>query len=403
MNKNIILLLFFFFINCLFVTAFNSVSASELVENSWTTKTPMSQARSGLGVVAVDGQIYAIGGFGVNGYTGINERYDTKIDAWITLKPMSTPRGYFAIVTHQSKIYCIGGIDKNGASESNEVYDTVANKWSTKKSIPYNGGPYISANVVNEKIFVISGSTLFMYDPNSDSWSEKAHVPDANYGPYEGDNIAVTVYNKILAFFNYFKNPSSPLKQKVMIYDTETDVWREKNVPPYTFPPSGGDAVATTGNYALQRVYILQYTSNYVYDPVSDTWSTAKNLPTERRGFGAAVINDVLYIIGGYIPHHFTSHSDYTEPLAIVEQYVPIGYSPVPLNPEPSDSLVTSKPEPSTSLLTYFRVAILAIIIIGAIVTTLFFYSKKKMDLRKELGVYGGITMNHGVRIQHTL
>ncbi|MDR2700340.1 MAG: hypothetical protein LBC12_06000 [Nitrososphaerota archaeon] len=29
-------------------------------------------------VVAVDGQIYAIGGFGVNGYADTNERYDTK-------------------------------------------------------------------------------------------------------------------------------------------------------------------------------------------------------------------------------------------------------------------------------------------------------------------------------------
>jgi hypothetical protein len=52
---------------------FNSVSASSLVENSWTPKAPMQQARNSLGVIAVDGKIYAIGGYTVNDkIVGIN-------------------------------------------------------------------------------------------------------------------------------------------------------------------------------------------------------------------------------------------------------------------------------------------------------------------------------------------
>ncbi|MCL1970209.1 MAG: hypothetical protein FWF66_01940 [Candidatus Bathyarchaeota archaeon] len=53
---------------------FSSVSASELVENSWNTKAPLSQARASLGVVAVDGKIYAIGGYAVHDvslYSGV--------------------------------------------------------------------------------------------------------------------------------------------------------------------------------------------------------------------------------------------------------------------------------------------------------------------------------------------
>jgi len=89
---------------------FSSVSSSsELVEDSWNTKTPMSQARSGLGVVAVDGKIYAIGGRTETGFVGTNECYNPKTDKWITLKPMPTPRRSFAIAEYQDKIYCIGG------------------------------------------------------------------------------------------------------------------------------------------------------------------------------------------------------------------------------------------------------------------------------------------------------
>lgn len=52
-------MLLFFFISGTFVATFNPVSASELAENSWNTKMPMSQARQGLGAVTVDGKIYA--------------------------------------------------------------------------------------------------------------------------------------------------------------------------------------------------------------------------------------------------------------------------------------------------------------------------------------------------------
>jgi hypothetical protein len=58
-NKFVSFLLAFFFISGSFATVFSSVSASELVEDSWNTKQPMSQARANLGVVAVavDGNV----------------------------------------------------------------------------------------------------------------------------------------------------------------------------------------------------------------------------------------------------------------------------------------------------------------------------------------------------------
>ncbi|MCL1976735.1 MAG: kelch motif-containing protein, partial [Candidatus Bathyarchaeota archaeon] len=95
----------FFFTSGTFVVAFNPVSASELVEDSWNTKAPMSEPRGGLGVVAVDGKIYAIGGQTNDGYVGTNERYDPKTDKWITLASMPTPRDHFAMVAYEGNPY----------------------------------------------------------------------------------------------------------------------------------------------------------------------------------------------------------------------------------------------------------------------------------------------------------
>jgi GH43 family beta-xylosidase len=110
MNKLFSLMLIFFFISGSFVGVFGSASASRLVENIWVPKTPMSQTRFSLGVVAVDDKIYAIGGFTQSGYLGTNEQYDPATDTWTTLASMPTPRNEFAIAACQGKIYCIGGM-----------------------------------------------------------------------------------------------------------------------------------------------------------------------------------------------------------------------------------------------------------------------------------------------------
>jgi N-acetylneuraminic acid mutarotase len=169
MKKFVVAILLFFFIISLIVTAFNHVSAVDLVENSWNTKAPMTQARYGLGVVAVEGKIYAIGGITTNGLVGTNEQYDPLLDMWVTLEPMPTARSFFAIATYQSKIYCIGGyvpgewpLAPSNETCVNEVYDISTNSWSSKSPFPgkLNGEDFTSygrmcvqAHVVDGKIF----------------------------------------------------------------------------------------------------------------------------------------------------------------------------------------------------------------------------------------------------------
>ncbi|MDR2700185.1 MAG: hypothetical protein LBC12_05185 [Nitrososphaerota archaeon] len=330
MNNFVPFVLIFFFITGLFVVAFNSVSAAELFEDSWNTKAPMSHSRSDFGVVTVNGKICAIGGYTSysDGIGGLNECYDPVTDTWATLEPMSTPRAGFAIAEYKCKIYCIGGENLVNVVEA---YNVVTNSWSTQAPVPSNTSNAfrLHASVLNGKIFVINKGDLcvYMYDPVADFWTEKNRVLAAHLS--WGHSIVLTVVDgKMIVIGEFYSGPSYPYEQKVLIYDPKTDTWNEANSTVIDTLHNFAGA-ATTGRYAPKRVYILGETGNYAYDPANNDRTTIVALPTDREGFGIAVIDDVLYIIGGYTiswGHSQFGSVGFATLSALNEQYVPIGY-----------------------------------------------------------------------------
>jgi N-acetylneuraminic acid mutarotase len=343
----LLLVLVFLTASCIMV-AKPAFSSAEVVEDSWTSKAPMQQARAGLGVVAVNGKIYAIGGTTAGGqyppdvsrggFVGTNEEYDPATDTWTTKASMPTPRDYFAIAAYQNKIYCIGGavgftFDERtrlyGYIESSvtEVYDTVTNTWETRASLPY-AELNLQAQVVNGKIYVMGGAFTYVYDPENDSWALKKQMPVSHPLP-------VVVDDKIIVTGEVSTGWDSS-EQKILIYDTETDSWSEGASGPTVVV--GGAAGATTGVKAPKRVYVLGVPrgfpnpiNNQVYDPEADAWTAATPLPTHLMDFGVAVVNDILYLIGGYYTESREAwlHGLVT-PTAVNEQYIPIGYGVPP-------------------------------------------------------------------------
>jgi len=281
-------------------------------ENTWTQKTPLPHARGYLGVVASDNEIYAIGGRDtlvsdsiiISGtLVGYNEAYNPKTDKWTTKTPMPTPREDFAIAYYQNKIYCTGGIwssiSGKGAllTDTNEVYDIQTNTWSTKKPLPQalNGQ---QANVVEGQIYVIGGedqkgkhlNDTFVYDPASDTWTTKAPMPFATSG-----YISTVHNNKIYIIGGVLAGC------RIQIYDPQTDTWSTgSDLPP-------GDGVGTgsgvtSGIKVPVQIYALSDDgSNKIFDPISNNWTNGDSIPTIRRAFGSAVLDDMLYVVGGIV------------------------------------------------------------------------------------------------------
>ncbi len=290
----------------------NPVSANTLHQNSWAELPPMNVARAWLGVAAVNGEIYAIGGSTASGsepasfpygninldhFVSTNEEYDPTNRTWSYAAPMPTPRMAFAIATFQGKIYCIGGRSiagdmAGGYTTVNEVYDPETNSWENKAPMPTANG-WIDAKVVDDKIYIRNSipntsAGYYVYEPASDTWNDSV---------------------------------STPIDGKLLLDD----------IP---------DGYETTGVMSPMMVYTFNagFNSNVkAYNPENDSWQNGVASPLDRNGFGVAVANDIFYVVGGYTYSFIGNFA----PLTANEAYTPFGYG----TPDPSYVLEHTPPQ----------------------------------------------------------
>jgi hypothetical protein len=321
MSKGVaaVVVLFFVIASCIAVKP--ALSSADVAEDSWVSMASMQVARSSLGVAAVNGKIYAIGGGAENGVVGTNEEYDPATDTWTYKSSMPTPMGQFATAAYQNKIYCISG-------NVNEVYDPETDTWETKEPMPTPRSG-VGANVVNGKIYVtggyvpnsssLTGSSFVslneVYDPETDSWTTKAEMPTAEVG------FRSTVVDSRIYF----------IESKTQIYDAVTDTWSLGTPLPHI---SLGDAraVAATGVNAPKRIYVFGRSETQVYDPETDSWTFGADTPSKHLAFGVGVVNDLFYVIGGFTETFDMFWNSDVTLYATNEQYTPFGYG----TPDPS-------------------------------------------------------------------
>lgn len=300
------------------------VQPASAAEDSWVTKEAMPTARSGLGVAVVNGKIYAIGG---DGGSNVTEEYNPVTNTWTTKEAMPTGRSRFGIAVYQNKIYIMGGATAKGFTAANEVYDPVKDTWETKTPLPKGSRAELTTSVINGKIYAVGGyffglyrvssNVLEVYDPETDTWTTKTPMPNAVYSC-----SSAVIDSKMYVIENSFDTRVGSLNQ---IYDAENDTWSYGRSIPVGV--NGTVAAATTGVFAPKRIYVIggdaaSNSSNQVYNPENDTWSNGAQLLTSRSYLGVAVVDDVLYAIGGRT-------SDCTN-LDANEQYTPLAYGTTP-------------------------------------------------------------------------
>lgn len=360
MSKIVALLLVLIFLMASFIMAAKPVSAPTPVENSWTSKTPMHQARGGLGVAVVNGKIYAIGGSTKTGapqnysggFVGTNEEYDPETDTWTLKAPMPTPRSNFRLEVVHNKIYCIGGLTHNGSvTHAIEVYDPSTDTWETIAPFPTPRESFTTV-VYNDRIYVIGGiagrdlakellgaytGATEVYDPALDTWETKASMLNARFpetcvvingkiyvisgSTTYAESISVTaVYDEDTnSWTNKAPMPvvkhgaSATMGDKIyfiggsyedgvyvtllQIYDPLTNTWSKGASPPQG-GVNQGSAFATTGEMSLRRIYVVDNNLR-IYDPEKNEWTLGPNKPTNRYSMDIAFLNDKIYAIGG--------------------------------------------------------------------------------------------------------
>lgn len=299
---------------------FAGVTPVRGIEDSWTTMASMPTDRMGFGVAVVNGKIYSIGGWNeISHFLNRNEEYDPVNDTWVTKAPMPTRRCYCGVAAWQNRIYVFGGTtETENATAKVEVYDPLTDSWNTTLTPMPTAREWLSANVVNDRIYLLGGESVAgkilntneVYYPSSDSWTSETPLPTPSWG-----YSSVVADGKIFVFFN----------QTNQIYNALNHTWIDGVKVPE--PLVWGSAGATTGAKAPKRIYLLggspsgdysdKISLNQVYDPDLDAWTTGTPMPTARCLLSVAVVDDVLYALGGNWPT-----------IAKNERYVPFGYIP---------------------------------------------------------------------------
>ena len=196
-------------------------------DGTWKQKANMPTVRSGFTTCVVNGKIFAIGGE-VDGLGDLSvstvEMYDPKTDTWKRKADMPTARTGAATSVVGGKIYAIGG--------------TALNKFEFDALV--NGQIRRFERWKPEEL-----STVEMYDPDIDTWTQKADMPTPR-----NTNTCV-VDGKIYAI--------------------------------------GG----TSSGIKSFRLDIVE-----MYDPATDTWTKARKMNYARAGASVSVVDGKIYVMG---------------------------------------------------------------------------------------------------------
>ena len=339
------------------VSNVTSASVGQLVAaRTWTSRTDMPTPRFNFGTCIVGGKVFVIGGdedkFGDISIPTV-EMYDPATDTWERKADMPTARAGVSTVVVDGKIYAIGGgqtkkfqrglgwVYGGKVLSTIEMYDPVADTWTQKADMPVPRGG--STCVVDGKIYIVGGSAatkkqgridnVDVYDPATDTW---AAVKSMNHA--RGVSAVSVIDGKIYVMggvgWPQIPNHPGPFLSSVEVFDPKNNRWTEIAEMPtpkalHTASVIDGKIYVIGGGFRRGNGLFKYLSTVEVYDPKTDRWTQDPDMPTDRSGHRAEVINGNIYIFGG--------SNDVFRPLTTVEVYGTVG---VPRSVDPIGKLV---------------------------------------------------------------
>ncbi|MCK4366438.1 MAG: PKD domain-containing protein [Thermoplasmata archaeon] len=285
-------------------------------EEAWVNVSNIPTKRFAVAGAVLDDKLYVVGGWELPGFnmTGAVEKYNPATDSWSSETPIFEPHVQMGAGAAGGKLYAVGGFAWNESQTTNLEFDPATHTWINKTLMPFARHNFAVA-VVNDKIYVIGGSNSMIdcptlnlveeYDPATDTWTQKADMPTYREG------LTATVYDdKIYAIGGHAHCPGDPhtSQRKVEVYDPATDTWTSARSLPtgrteMEAETLGGKIYAMGGwNYTAVHVpeAIPARNITEVYDPMTDSWSSAQPMLETRRDFASGVVNGRVYVTAGH-------------------------------------------------------------------------------------------------------
>ena len=284
------------------------VALSADLPGEWQTSlAPSGANRQEVSYVQAGGKFYLAGG----STTGLHERYDPATGSWSKVAPLPVPANtkldHIQGVEVGGKIYYIGGLLKwPGPHDSTvRIYDPATDSFSEGAPMPEGrgrGGGGVA--VYDGKIYYAGGlhnGTVVpwfdVYDPATDSWTRLPDMPRAR------DHFHAAVVGGRFYAIGGRAGAINATTPKVDLYDLTMGAGGAWQTPNTALPtPRGGFAAAALG----QEILIIggegggnAYSTVEAYDTVANSWRQLAPMPAGRHGIQAAVCDGGVYVAAG--------------------------------------------------------------------------------------------------------
>ena len=211
-----------------------------------------------------------------------------------TLAPLAAgPRQETAVVALEGEIYVIGGFDARGRIVPTvEAYDPERDQWRPVADLP-EPLHHANAAVADGKIYVmgfligpfVADGRTFIYDPEADVWSVGQPMPP---GTERGASGVAVLAGRIYVAGGL----RSGAVDDFSVYDPASDAWEILPDLPAARDHLVGGGIAGLIYMAGGRGGTIDAVAGRLdaFDPATGRWSTRASMPTPRGGGAGAVL-----------------------------------------------------------------------------------------------------------------
>ena len=284
---------------------FDSPAPKAANPGRWIARAPLPLPRSEMAWAAEHGgRMHIVGGYGEQRVDRpYHHVYEGKADRWIEAAPLPRGANHVGVVFLEGRLYAIGGFVDQNRKPHNECF-VFDGKWSKIAPLPTACGS-VACVALNGLLHGIGGAVgdtseskqsidwHLVYEPKSDRWSRRAPLPT------DRDHIGALALGDVIHVVGGRVNNFHTNSNLHHVYSSQSDKWEMRR--PLPTARSGHGAVLYRG-----KIFVMGgegsdrvFGQNEAYDPQKDSWEQYAPMPTPRHGLGAATVGNAIHVAGG--------------------------------------------------------------------------------------------------------
>lgn len=247
-----------------------------------------------------NGKIYVFGGYKSPNHNNKTREYNPETNVWSNKSSMPGPSWQSHAVTIGDNIYVVGGRFSTSVNSGYDLsilykYNPLIDSYTTLPNLPFSSSTH-SATVIDNRMYILNGSTHKVYDEITQTWSDKAVFSS---GFTKNDYCGYGTKGYAMGGVQYSGTVASNIE-----YDSIANAWTSKKAMPtkrmelslvsykgYVYAMGGCMYADLSGGFVVK-------VERYKID--TDEWETVIDAPINARGAATPVaIDDHIFLIGG--------------------------------------------------------------------------------------------------------